>query len=133
MNARSKSLLVRADFVMGRGHDADRMAYRRWRRIFVEALPRLLGCARRCPRAERVRLHTGATEASYSGWLRIPMRRRPSRSRLRRFRTQLRRRLEAGLKPVGGEVLKVGVRRCRARPALPFFTHGNDPSSYQAA
>jgi hypothetical protein len=117
-------LLVRADFVLGKGQAASERTYRRWRRILRDALPRLLGCERRCPKAERVRLHHGEGEGRFSGWLRIVIQRRPSRRRLRKFRDRLRRRLETNLLPIEGQVVKVGVRRCRepagtvARPAV---------------
>jgi hypothetical protein len=111
-----KSLLVRADFVLGGA--GERLMYKRWRRILIDALPRLLGCAGRCPKAERVRLRAGDA-ARFSGWLRIPIERRPSRRRLRKFKAQLRRRLEAGLAPIGGRVLKLGVRRCTGRSKPP--------------
>jgi hypothetical protein len=115
VNPDRKTLLVRADFVLGRHQAADRPAYRRWRRILIEALPRLLGCADRCPRAERVRLHKGEGEGRFSGWLRIPVERRPGRKRVRKFKAKLRGRLEAGLLPIDGAVVKFGVRRCRGR------------------
>jgi hypothetical protein len=121
--AKSKSLLVRADFVLGKGGDG--LVYHRWRRILAEALPRLLGCERRSPRAERIRLHEPEGDGRFTGWVRIPIERRPSRRRLRKFRDKLRRRLESSLQPLDGRVLKVGVRRLRPRlaivtPALPF-------------
>jgi hypothetical protein len=126
MNTERKSLLVRADFVIGRGQPGarpgERLVYRRWRRVLVDALPRLLGCARRGARVEHVRLHDGTDEGHFSAWLRIPTRRRPNRRRARRLGARLRDRLVAALAPVGGEVLKVGVRRCRARSELlPLF------------
>lgn len=116
MNTARKRLIVRADFVLGNRPGGGRLACKRWRRVLADALPRLLGCARRCPRAE-VSLHEGEGEAYYSGWLRIPIERRPSRRRLRQMKAKLRARLEAGLLPVDGRVLKLGVRRCQARPA----------------
>jgi len=61
-----KSLLIRANFVLGKHQVADRLTYLRWRRVLVEALPILLGCARRCPHAERVRLHRNEGEARFS-------------------------------------------------------------------
>lgn len=118
MHTEKKSLLVRADFVLGNRLGGDRVACKRWRRVLAEALPSLLGCARRCPRAQ-VCLHKGEGEARFSGWLRIPIERRPGRRRLRKFRAKLHRRLEAGLAPVDGRVVKVGVRRCHARAAEP--------------
>jgi hypothetical protein len=119
-----KSLLVRADFILDRSRGGDRLTFKRWRRVLADALPRLLGCADRCPRAV-VRLHRGEVEGRFSGWLRIPVERRPGRKRLRKIRAKLHDRLESALLPVGGEVVKVGVRRCRARavpaaPLLPF-------------
>lgn len=118
MHKHRKSLLVRADFVLGNNSGGDQHACRRWRRILADALPRLMGCSRRNPEA-RIRLHEGQAEACYSGWLRIPVERRPNRKRLRRLKAKLRGRLEAGLLPIGGRVLKVGVRRCRPRQAAP--------------
>jgi len=80
-----------------------------------------MGCADRCSRA-RVRLHRGGTVVWYSGWLRLPMERRPSRKRLGTIKAKLRSRLEAGLQLVDGQVLKVGVRRCRPRlPVVPIL------------
>lgn len=116
LNSTRKSLLVRADFVLGGG--GDRLMYKRWRRILAGALPRLMGCTDRCPEAERVRLRS-SDEGRFSGWLRIPVERRPSRRRMRKYRAKLLRRLEAGLLPIGGRVLKVGVRRCRGKSAPP--------------
>jgi hypothetical protein len=107
-------LLVRADFVLKSDTITDRRVYKRWRRIFIDALPRLLGCEHRCPQAERVRLHIPGEEGRFTAWLRIPIQRRPSRRRIRKFKARLRARLEAGLLPPG-RVLKVGVRRCRPR------------------
>jgi hypothetical protein len=109
-------LLVRADFVLGEHRAGDRLTYKRWRRILTDALPRLLGCADRSPRAERVRLHGGEGQGQFVGWVRIPIERRPSRKRVRKFKAKLRGRLEASLLPIDGRVLKVGVRRCRAWP-----------------
>src|SRR5262245_56394038 len=126
MNTGTKSLLVRADFVLGNRRGGDRLTCKRWRRALAAALPGLLGCADRRP-AVRVRLHEGEGEARFSGWLRIPIERRPSRRRLCRFKAKLLTRLEAGLRPIDGEVIKLGVRRCAARrpgtaaqPSLPF-------------
>ena len=119
MEPRRKSLLVRADFVLGKRQGGDERTYKRWRRILRDALPRLLGCERRCPKAERVRLREQASEGEgegrFSGWLRIAIQRRPGRKRLRKFEERLRRRLEANLLPIDGQVVKVGVRRCRDR------------------
>ena len=120
MTETNKHLLVRADFVLGRGTDGDRPVYRRWRRVLMEALPRLLGCADRCARAERVRLHRGEGEGRYVAWLRIPIERRPGRRRLRKLKAALRARLEDGLRPVAGAVIKLGVRRHKRRaPVMP--------------
>jgi hypothetical protein len=102
--------LIRADFALENRPGGGRLACKRWRRLFADALPGLMGCARRCPKAV-VRLHEGEGEANYTGWLRIPVERRPSRKRLRALKAKLRTRLEAGLLPVDGRVLKVGVRR----------------------
>jgi hypothetical protein len=115
MTTTNKSLLVRADFVLGNRRGGDRLMCKRWRRALADALPRLLGCADRRPLV-RVRLHEGEGEARFTGWLRIPIERRPSRRRLRKFKAKLRARLEAGLLPVDGEVLKLGVRRCQPHP-----------------
>jgi len=113
-----KSLLVRADFALGGQRPGDRAAYTKWRRILTEALPRLMGCADRSPKAERVRLHEGEGEGQFSGWVRIPIERRPSRRRLRKLKARLRSRLEASLTPIDGRILKVGVRRCRTRSVV---------------
>jgi hypothetical protein len=115
-----KNLIVRADFVLGNRQGGDRITCKRWRRLFAEALPRLLGCADRCSRS-MVRLHEGGGEACYTGWLRIPIERRPGRKRLRRFKARLCARLEASLLPVDGRVLKVGVRRQRTRVVEPII------------
>jgi hypothetical protein len=122
MRASQKSLLVRADFVLHNRLGGDRVVCKRWRRVLADALPRLLGCARRCPQAE-VCLHEGQGEARFSLWLRIPIERRPSRTRLRKFKAKMRKRLEAGLLPIDGHVVKLGVRRCRAPEPemLPLF------------
>jgi hypothetical protein len=125
-------MLVRADFVLGRERGGDRLAYRRWRRVLIDALPRLLGCAHRCSRAERVRLHKGDGEGSFSAWLRIPMERRPSRRRLRKFKGKLRARLEAVLQPLGGQVLKLGVRRLRPRQVVPAVQEAVVPQELAA-
>jgi hypothetical protein len=116
---KGKSLLVRADFSLARDAAADAKVYKRWRRILIDALPRMLGCERRCPKAEHVRLRWGDDAALYSGWLRIAIERRPSRTRLRKFKVKLRWRLESALPPIGGRVVKVGVRRLRARAVEP--------------
>jgi hypothetical protein len=113
-----KSLLARADFVLDRSRGGDRLTFKRWRRVLGEVLPRLMGCAERCPRAV-VRLHHGEEEGRFTAWLRLPVERLPGRKRLRLIGARLRERLEAGLLAVGGDVLKVSVRRFRARPALP--------------
>lgn len=122
MHVDQKSLLVRADFSIGKGQNVDRIVYHRWRKILIDALPRLLGCSRRCPQAEHVCLHKGTGEGRYTAWLRIPVVRRPGRSFVQRLEGKLKERLEAGLKPIQGEVLKVRVRRCRMLPeVLPLF------------
>jgi hypothetical protein len=126
MHTDQKSLLARAEFIIGKGQGGDRLLYRRWRRILIDALPRLLGCAQRCPRAEHVCLHEGGEEGRYSAWLRIPIQRRPGRSLVRKLERKLSDRLSAGLLPIHGEVLKVRVRRCRALPeVLPLFSDVN--------
>ncbi len=119
METRRKSLLVRADFVLGKHQGGDERTFRRWRGILRDALPRLLGCERRCRRAERVRLRgvDGEGEARFSGWVRIPIQRRPGRKRVRKFKDRLRRRLEANLLPIDGQVVKLGVGRCRGAAA----------------
>jgi hypothetical protein len=114
LNTEHKSLLIRADFILGHGQGANRRICKRWRSILVDALPRLLGCQRRSPEAERVRLRSGE-EARYTAWLRLPVERRPGRKRLRRLKTKLRGRLESALLPIDGRILKVGVRRCRVQ------------------
>ena len=116
MNETNKCLLVRADFVLGKSQGGDRPTYHRWRRVLIDALPRLLGCADRCPRAERVRLHKGEGAGRYVGWVRIPVERRPGRRRLRKMKAKLRARLEDSLRPLDGSVVKLGVRRQRRRP-----------------
>lgn len=122
MNSGTKYLLVRADFALGKGSAADKAVYRRWRRILRDALPQLLGYGQRCPQAEYVCLHKGPEAGRYSAWLRLPIQRRPSRRRARKLKTKLRGRLELGLQPLGGTVLKLGLRRCRTRPQpLPLF------------
>jgi hypothetical protein len=111
---------VRADFVLGEGRTGDRLTFKRWRRVLADALPRLLGCAKRAPVAEHVRLRDSEAGGRFTGWVRIPVERRPGRQQVRAFKVRLRNRLEAGLSPVGGRVLKVGVRRCRAAaPIVP--------------
>ena len=121
MQTDQKSLLVRADFLLGKCQNAGRVVYHRWRKILIDALPRLLGCARRCPQAERVCLHRGE-EGRYSAWLRIPVSRRPGRSFVHKLETKLKERLQAGLQPIQGEVLKVRIRRCQPmQEILPLF------------
>jgi hypothetical protein len=114
VNGKRKSLLVRADFVLGK-QLGDRRTYKRWRGILVDALPRLLGCEHRCPRAERVRLRCVESGARFSGWVRIPIERRPGRKRLRKIKERLLVRLQTSLLPIDGSVVKLGVRRCRAK------------------
>jgi hypothetical protein len=113
-------LLVRADIVLGKGRASDRRTYRRWRRILHDALPSLLGCERICPKAEKVRLRgvLGQGEASFSGWVRLTVQRRPGRKRVRKLLQRLRRRLEENLLLVGGQVVKFGVRRCRGKAVV---------------
>jgi hypothetical protein len=111
-----KSLLVRADFTLDRSRGGDRLMFKRWRRVLADALPRLLGVADRCSRAA-VRLRRGEEQGRYAAWLRLPVERRPGRKLLRRIKEKLRGRLEEALLPVGGEVIKLGVRRRRPRPA----------------
>ncbi len=117
MNPTQKSLLVRADFALGRHPGGDVRVYKSWRRILRDALPRLLGCASRCRRAARVRLRNATGEARFTGWVRIPVERRPGRKRVRKLKERLRSRLESGLQPIDGVVLKLGIRRCRRKAA----------------
>jgi hypothetical protein len=119
LNESNKCLLVRADFVLGNSLGGDRPTYHRWRRVLIDALPRLLGCADRCARAERVRLHKGEGQGRFVAWVRIPVERRPGRKRLRKMKANLRRRLEDSLRPLDGSVVKLGVRRQRRRPSAP--------------
>lgn len=109
------TLLVRADFTLDRSRGGDRLTFKRWRRVLAAALLRLMGFAD-CRAA--LRLHHGDEEGRYSFWLRLPVERRPGRKRLARIREKLRDRLESVLLPVGGEVVKLGVRRCRPRLVL---------------
>jgi hypothetical protein len=108
-----KSLLVRADFVLGHSQPGDRRTYKRWRGILHEVLPRLMGCERRSARAEKVRLRSVEDHPLYSAWIRIPIERRPSKKRLRKLVERLRSRLERNLRLVDGQVVKMRVRRCR--------------------
>lgn len=117
MSSNSKNLLVRADFVLGKTRGGDRRVFKRWRNILMDALPRLLGCERRCSRAEKVRLRSVEGEMRFSGWLRIAVQRRPGRKRIRKFKERLRARLESSLLPIDGQVVKVGVRRSRVKAA----------------
>jgi hypothetical protein len=114
LNAERKSLLIRADFVLGKGQGANRRICKRWRSILVDALPRLLRWRRHTPETERVRLRSGE-EARYTAWLRLPVERRPGRERLRKLEVRIRARLEAALLPIDGRLLKLGVRRRSAR------------------
>jgi hypothetical protein len=116
MDNRQRSLLVRADFVLGESVPVERAVYRRWRRVLVNALPRLMGCAERCESAERVSLHATAEAGSFTGWVRIPIQRRPDRKQLRKLKRRFRDRLETSLAPAHGRVIKLGVRRCSGRP-----------------
>jgi hypothetical protein len=129
VHADQKSLLVRADFMIGISQNVDRIIYHRWRRIMIDALPRLLGCSRICPKAERVCLHKGQTVGRYSAWLRIPVQRQRQRSFVQRLETRLTERLESGLKPVQGEVISVRARRCMLPEALPLFKDVADEAS----
>jgi hypothetical protein len=138
MTSERKSLLVRADFVLGKDSPADRLSFRRWRRILTAALPTLLGFSRLCPTAEHVCLHDGETEGHFSAWLRIPVRRRPSRRQVRQLAAKLFRRLEHGLRPIHGEVLKIGIRRqieVHGRPAefMPLFGEPSASSESDAS
>ena len=120
MRSREKCLIVRADFALGNRPAGDRLACKRWRRLLCDALPRLMGCSHRCPQAV-VRLHKGDGEARYTAWLRIPIERRPSRKRLRKLKAKLLARLEAGLLPIDGRVLKLGARRRSPRLDGPMI------------
>lgn len=120
-----KSLLVRADFVLGHGQAGERRTYKRWRGILAAALPQLLGCERRCPTGAKVRLHEGTEAARFTVWIRFPVQRRPGRKLARRLKARLRARLEAALLPIDGRVVKFGLRRYRKQqhqPRLPFPT-----------
>ena len=64
-------------------------------------------------RRTRVRLHEGEEEGRFSMWLRLPISRRPGRKRLAKIKAKLFDRLESVLLPVGGDVIKLGVRRCQ--------------------
>jgi hypothetical protein len=125
MHPDHKSLLVRADFVLRNRSGADRLACKRWRRLLGDVLPKLMGYGQRCPKAV-VRLHEGDGEANYTGWLRISIKRRPGRKRLRRFKSKLRGRLEAGLLLIDGQVLKLGVRRRATRLDRPMILAAPD-------
>jgi hypothetical protein len=125
VNESNKNLLVRADFVLGHSQGGDRPAYHRWRRVLIDALPQLLGCSRRCERAERVRLHKGEGQGRFVAWLRIPVERRPGRKRLRKLKSKLLARLQSSLRPLDGTVIKLGVRRQRRRqPVLTLPQDG---------
>jgi hypothetical protein len=112
-----KSLLVRADFALGKHPGGDARVYKNWRRILRDALPQLMGCVGRCLRAEKVRLRSATGEARFTGWVRIPVERHPGRKRVRKLKERLRGRLESGLLPIDGVVLKLGIRRCRRKAA----------------
>jgi hypothetical protein len=118
MDSKQRSLLVRADFVLGEQTNAERAVYRRWRRVFVNALPKLMGCADRCESAERISLHSEEQFGSFTGWVRIPILRRPDRKQLRKLKRRLRDRLETSLAPIHARVIKLGVRRCSAKQAV---------------
>jgi hypothetical protein len=117
MRTRHKTLLVRFDFILDRSRGGDRLVFKRWRRVLAAALPGLMGLSRCCPRAV-LRLRHGEEQGRFSGWLRIPVERHPGLDRLRRIREKLQEKLESVLIAVGGEVLKVVVRRLRPRTAL---------------
>jgi hypothetical protein len=110
-----KSLLVRADFILGHSQPGDRRTYKRWRGILRDVLPRLFGCERRCARAEKVRLRSVNDHPLFSAWLRIPIERRPGKNRIRKLRERLRSRLERSLLLIDGQVVKISIRCCRAR------------------
>ena len=120
MDTARKSLLVRADFTLDRSRGGDRLTFKRWRRVLAEALPRLLGFG---GRRAVLRLHEGEEQGRFSLWLRLPVRRRPGRKRLGAIKAKLRDRLESVLLPVGGDVIKLGVRRCQPRRASPLVPH----------
>ncbi len=84
------SMLIRADFVIGEHNHPSAAVCRRWRRVFMLALPRLLGCADRCGTAERISLHSGEVAGSFTGWVRIPIQRRLGRKQLTRLKRKLR-------------------------------------------
>jgi hypothetical protein len=104
-------LLARADFVLDRSRGGDRLTFKRWRRGLAEALPGLMGFPG--VRA-RVRLRHGEEQGRYSVWLRLPARRLPNHKGLGKVKARLRGRLDAALLAVGGDVVKFGVRRCKA-------------------
>ena len=120
MLSRQKCLIVRADFALSNRPGGDRLTCKRWRRVLGDALPRLIGCAHRCPKAV-VRLHEGDGEARYTAWLRLPSERRPGRKRLRRFKAKVLARLEEGLRPIDGRVIKVGACRRSPRAVGPMI------------
>jgi hypothetical protein len=109
------NLLVRADIVLDRSRGGDRLTFKRWRRGLAEALPSLMGF--HGGRAV-VQLHHGEEQGLYSVWLRLPVKRMPKRERMGKIKERLRGRLESALLAVGGDVLKLGVRRCRPRHEL---------------
>ena len=115
MHTLGNSLLVRADFILDKSRGGDRLTFKRWRRGLAESLPALMGF----PACRAVvRLHHGEVEGWYSVWLRVPVRRLPRRKRMGKIKARLRDRLEAALLAVGGDVVKLGVRRCRPRHEL---------------
>jgi hypothetical protein len=114
MDTARKSLLVRADFSLDRSRGGDRLTFKRWRRVLSDALPRLMGYGARGV----LRLHEGPEEGRYSLWLRLPISRRPGRKRLAKIKAKLLDRLESVLLPVGGDVIKLGVRRCQPKRSL---------------
>jgi hypothetical protein len=59
-------------------------------------------------------------EGRFTGWVRLPVQRRPGRRRVRKLRAEVRSRLDSALRPIDGRVLAVGIRRCRAVPPTPL-------------
>jgi hypothetical protein len=115
VNALGNSLLVRADFVLDRSRGGDRLTFKRWRRGLAAALPALMGF----PESRAlVWLRQGEEQGRYSVWLRVPVEALPKRKRLARIKAALLGRLEAALLAVGGDVIKLGVRRSRPRHEL---------------
>jgi hypothetical protein len=119
VNTSGNSLLVRADFVLDRSRGGDQLTFKRWRRGLAEAIPGLMGFP---DIRAKVRLHHGEEQGRYSVWLRLPARRLPNRKGLGKVRVRLRERLDSALLAVSGDVIKFGVRRCKARHQLRLIS-----------